>query len=58
MAVAYGCQLPLLGQEWEHHILVGAPASMVGVGHHRHIQLGVSCIGFVVPCFMRWVLDD
>jgi hypothetical protein len=56
--VAYGCRLPLLGWEREHHILVGAPASSHGVGCHRHVQLGVSCIGLVVLCAMQRVLKD
>jgi hypothetical protein len=58
MAMAYGCQLPLLRREQEHHILVGALASSLGVGRHRHVQLGVSCTGLVVPCAMQWVLED
>jgi hypothetical protein len=32
MAMAYGCRLPLLRREREHHNLVGAPASSLGVG--------------------------
>jgi hypothetical protein len=58
MAVAYGCRLPLLGREREHHILIGSPTSSLGVGHHRHIQLGVSCTSLVVLCTMRQVLED
>jgi hypothetical protein len=56
--MAYGCRLPLLGQKREHHILVGAPASSLGVGCHKHIQLGVSYTGLVVPCAMRRLLED
>jgi hypothetical protein len=56
--MAYGCWLPLLRREQEHHILVGALASSPGVGRHRHVQLGVSCTGLVVPYIMRQVLED
>jgi hypothetical protein len=56
--MTYGCRLPLLEREREHHILVGSLASSLGVGCHRHAQLGVSCTGLVVPCAMRWVLED
>jgi hypothetical protein len=58
VTVVYGYQLPLLEWEREHHILVGAPASLLGVGCHRHVQLGVSCTDLVVLCAMRWVLED
>jgi hypothetical protein len=58
MAMAYGCRFPLRGREWEHHILVGPPASSLGVGHHRHVQLGLSCTGLVVPCVVRRLLKD
>jgi hypothetical protein len=58
VVVTYGCRLPLLGRVWEHHILVGAPASSLIVEHHRHVQLGVICTGLVVPCAMRRVLED
>jgi hypothetical protein len=46
------------GWELEQHILVGAPTSSLGVGRHRHIQLGVNCTGLVVPCIMRQLLKD
>jgi hypothetical protein len=52
MAIAYGCQVPLFGREREHHILVGAPDSSLGVGRHSHVQLEVYCTLFVVPCAM------
>jgi hypothetical protein len=58
MAMAYGCQFPLRGQEWEHHILVGPPTSSLGVGRHRHVQLGLGCAGLVVPCAVRRLLED
>jgi hypothetical protein len=58
MAMAYGCRFPLHGQEWEHHILVGPPASLLGVGRHRHVQLGLDCTGLVVPCAVRRLLED
>jgi hypothetical protein len=58
MAMAYGFRFPLRGREWEHHILVGPPASSLGVGRHRHIQLGLGCTGLVVLCDVRWPLDD
>jgi hypothetical protein len=58
VAVAYGCQLPLLRREREHHILVGAPTSSLRVGRHRHVQLEVNCTGLVVPCAMRRVLEN
>jgi hypothetical protein len=50
--MAYGCRVPLFGWEWEYHILVGAPASSLGVGRHRHVQLGVRCTSLVVLCVM------
>jgi hypothetical protein len=56
--MAFGCCLPLLGWEREHHILVGAPASSLGVGHHSHVQLEVSCTGLIVSCAMRRELED
>jgi hypothetical protein len=56
--MAYDCRFPLFGREREHHILVGAPASSLGVGRHRHLQLGVNCTGLVVPCAMRRLLED
>jgi hypothetical protein len=56
--MAYGCQFPLLGREREHHILVGPPASSLGVGRHRHVQLVVDCTGLVVPCVVRLLLED
>jgi hypothetical protein len=57
MAMAHGCRLPFFGRELEHHILVGAPASSLGVGCHRHVHLWVSYTGLVVPCAMRRLLD-
>jgi hypothetical protein len=42
MAIAYGCQVPLFGREREHHILVGAPDSSLGVGRHSYVQLEVT----------------
>jgi hypothetical protein len=56
--MAYGCQLPLLEREREHHILVGPPASSLGVGRHRHVHLGVDCTGLVWPCVVRLLLKD
>jgi hypothetical protein len=56
--MAYGCQVPLFGQEQERHILIGAPDSLLGVGRHSHVQLGVRCTGLVVPCAMGWLLKD
>jgi hypothetical protein len=56
--MTYGCQFRLREREWEHHILVGPPASSLGVGRHRHVQLGLSCTGLVVPCAMRRLLED
>jgi hypothetical protein len=50
MAMAYGCRVSLLGQEWEHHILVGAFNYSFGVGRHSHVQLGVCYTLLVVPC--------
>jgi hypothetical protein len=58
MAMAYGCRFPLRGREWEHHILVGSPASLLGVGRHRHVQLGLGCTGLVVPNAVRRLLED
>jgi hypothetical protein len=58
MAMAYGCRFPLRGREWEHHILVGPPASLLGVGRHRHVQLGLGCTGLVIPCVVRRLLED
>jgi hypothetical protein len=58
MAMAYGCRFSLHGWEWEHHILVGPPASSLGVGCHRHVQLGLDCTGLVVPCAVRRLLED
>jgi hypothetical protein len=58
MTMAYGCQFPLRRREWEHHFLVGPPASSLGVGRHRHVQLGLGCTGLVVPCIVRWLLKD
>jgi hypothetical protein len=58
MAMAYGCRFPLHGWEWEHHILVGPPASSLGVGRHRHVQLGLGCTGLVVSCAVRRLLED
>jgi hypothetical protein len=58
MAMAYGCWFSLRRREWEHHILVGPPASSLGVGHHRHVQLGLGCTGLVVPCVVRRLLED
>jgi hypothetical protein len=55
--MAYGCQVPLFGREWEHHILVGAPDFSLGVERHSHVQLGVHCTGLVVPCAMRRLLE-
>jgi hypothetical protein len=49
MTMVYGWQVPLLGREREHHILVGASDSSFGVGHHSHVQLGVYCTLLVVP---------
>jgi hypothetical protein len=40
--MAYGCRLPFFRREWEHHILLGGPASSLGVGCYGH-ELGVSC---------------
>jgi hypothetical protein len=57
MALAYGCRFPLRGREWEH-ILVGPPASSLGVGRHRHVQLGFGCTGLVVPCAVRRLPED
>jgi hypothetical protein len=56
--MAYGCRVPIFGREREHHILVVAPTSSLGVGHHRHVQLGVRCTSLVVPCAMRRVLQE
>jgi hypothetical protein len=56
--MAYGCRFPLRGREWERHILVGPPASSLGAGRHRHVQLGLGCTGLVVPCVVRWLLED
>jgi hypothetical protein len=56
--MAYGCRFPLRGREWEHHILVGPPASSLGVGRHRHVQLGLGRTGLVVPCAVRRLLED
>jgi hypothetical protein len=58
MSMAYGCWFPLRGREWKHHILVGPPASLLGVGRHRHVQLGLGCTGLVVPCAVRRLLED
>jgi hypothetical protein len=58
MAMAYGCQFPLHGREWEHHILVGHPASSLRVGRHRHVQLELGCTGLIVPCAVRQLLED
>jgi hypothetical protein len=58
MAMAYGCRFPLRGREWEHRILVGPPASSLGVGRHRHVQLGLDCTGLVVLCAVRQLLED
>jgi hypothetical protein len=58
MAMTYGCRFPLHGREWEHHILVGHPASSLRVGRHRHIQLGLGCTGLIVPCAVRQLLED
>jgi hypothetical protein len=58
MAMAYGCWFPLRGREWEHHILVGPPASSLRVGRHRHVQLGLDCTSLVVLCTMQWLLED
>jgi hypothetical protein len=56
--MAYGCWVPIFEREWKHHILVGAPTSSLGVGHHRHVQLGVRCTSLVVPCAMRLLLQE
>jgi hypothetical protein len=45
--MAYGCQIPPLIQEREHHILVGAPNHSFGVGHHRHVQLGSAALAWL-----------
>jgi hypothetical protein len=58
MSMAYGCWFPLRGREWKHHILVGPPASLLGVGRHRYVQLGLGCTGLVVPCAVRRLLED
>jgi hypothetical protein len=58
MTMAYGCEISLFGREREHHILVGAPNSLLGVGHHSHLHLGICCTDLVVPCTMRRVLED
>jgi hypothetical protein len=44
MAIAYGCRVPLFGREWEHHIMVGVPDSMLGLGRDSHVQLGVATL--------------
>jgi hypothetical protein len=56
--MAYGCRFPLRGREWEHHILVGHPASLLRVGRHRHVPLGLGCTGLVVLCVVRRLLED
>jgi hypothetical protein len=56
--MAYGCRVPLFGWERVHHILVGAPASSLGVGRHCHVQLWVHYTGLAIPCAMRRVLED
>jgi hypothetical protein len=58
MAMAYGCWVSFFGREREHHILVGAPDSSLGVGRHSHVQLGVRCTHLVVLCAMRRLLVD
>jgi hypothetical protein len=40
MAMADDCRVPLFRHEREHHILVGAPDSLLGVGRDSHVQLG------------------
>jgi hypothetical protein len=50
--MAYGCRVPLFRQEQEHHILVGAPHSLLGVGRDSHVQLGVYCTSLVILCAM------
>jgi hypothetical protein len=56
--MAYGCWIPLLRWEWEHHILVGAFNHLFGVGRHSHVQLGVRCTGLVVPFVVRRGLQE
>jgi hypothetical protein len=56
--MAHGCRFSLRGWEWEHHILVGPPTSSLGVGRHRHVQLGLGCTGFIVPCTVRRLLEN
>jgi hypothetical protein len=58
MAMAYGCRFPLRGREWEHHILVRPSASLLGLGRHRHVRLGLGCTGLVILCVVRWLLED
>jgi hypothetical protein len=47
MALTYGCWVPLFGREWEHHILVGAPDSSLGVGRRIHVQLGSAALSWL-----------
>jgi hypothetical protein len=44
--MTYSCRVTLFGQELEHHILIGAPTSSLGVGRHRHVQLGSAAMAW------------
>jgi hypothetical protein len=55
--MAYGCQIPLFRWQREHHILVGPPDPLFGVGGHSHVQLGVCFTYLVVPFAVRRGLE-
>jgi hypothetical protein len=56
--MAYGCQIPLFRRQREHHILVGPPNPLFGVGCHSHVQPGVCYTCLVVPFAVRWGLEE
>jgi hypothetical protein len=45
--MTYGCWIPLLRREPEHHILVGALDPLFGVGCHSHVQLGSAALAWM-----------
>jgi hypothetical protein len=56
--MAYGCWIPLLRRQREHHILVGPPDPLFEVGGHSHVQLELCCTCLVVPFAVRWGLEE
>jgi hypothetical protein len=56
MAMTDDCRVPLFRHEREHHILVGAPDSLLGVGRDSHVQLGGGGPLHSLGCTVRYAM--